>query len=123
MEMVNRNHVMLILRSNQRALSVGVATFLASWYLARTLSNRKRKYPPGLPSMPILGSLPWLPKEISHLTLLELSKEYGNIYTIDFGGQLVLTTWDLDYYYCASRTVLSHSPQFLIFLDAKAMVS
>lgn len=73
--------------NNGATILSAVFVLCASWYVVRALQRMQQNIPPGLPSIPILGSLPWLTGTVNHLTFHEFSRKYGKIYTINFGQQ------------------------------------
>ncbi|KAI0473518.1 cytochrome P450 [Xylariaceae sp. FL0804] len=72
------------------SLSVVVAGALVLGWLVlqlRGLGRRPADYPPGPPTVPVLGNLHQMPKEKIHLRLQEWAREYGPIYSLILGTQ------------------------------------
>ncbi|XP_048035123.1 cytochrome P450 2K6-like isoform X3 [Megalobrama amblycephala] len=53
-------------------------------------SKDEGKYPPGPKPLPLLGNLHMLDLKKTYLSLCELSKQYGSVYTVHFGPKKVL---------------------------------
>ncbi|XP_078697516.1 cytochrome P450 2C30-like [Branchiostoma floridae x Branchiostoma belcheri] len=51
--------------------------------------QRRRRWPPGPPALPIVGHLPWLGQK-SHRNLTEWGKRYGDIIAVRFGSEDVV---------------------------------
>lgn len=63
-------------------------TFLLTHAFLTFLRRKKRagNLPPGLPSVPILGSIPFMPElDRSHVFLMEKAKELGPVFTFSNG--------------------------------------
>ncbi|KAK9978448.1 hypothetical protein ABG768_020199 [Culter alburnus] len=55
-----------------------------------SISQDEGKYPPGPKPLPLLGNLHMLDLKKTYLSLWELSKEYGSVYTMHFGPKKVV---------------------------------
>lgn len=77
--------------------------------------KRRRGLPPGPWGLPIVGYLPWLNPENPHLTLTELSKEYGPIYGIYLGSvyTVVLTDYKMIRRVLAKELATGRAPLYL----------
>ncbi|CAL1588307.1 unnamed protein product [Knipowitschia caucasica] len=63
-----------------------IALILVLWLINNSLrAGDLRKEPPGPRPWPLLGNLPQLDLNRPHVSLHEMSKKYGNIFTIYFG--------------------------------------
>lgn len=77
-----------------------VAVFVWTFFMTLAvmkcfLYQRKKKYkgnlPPGLPSMPFLDSLPFLPEaDRIHIFFVQKAEEFGQVFSLVFGDRLVL---------------------------------
>ncbi len=65
-------------------ISFIVVALVVQWY-----RNRPRNLPPGPWGLPVVGSIFSLGKQ-PHLTLMEMAKTYGNVFSINLGGQRVV---------------------------------
>lgn len=56
---------------------------LIVWVVAERWRHQARRLPPGLPAIPILGSLPFFRTsgKSHHLYFMDLSKRYGNLFS------------------------------------------
>jgi len=68
-------------------LLLGALTLL--WRLLR-IGKRPSSYPPGPPTIPILGNLHLFPKKDIHKKLQEWAVEYGPIYSLMMGTQVLI---------------------------------
>lgn len=79
--------IVRILYEQSGAVLVGLScVLLACCIVGRVYRRLCLKKNPGLPSVPILGSLPWLPRVVNHHTFTDWAKKYGNIYSIQLGS-------------------------------------
>jgi hypothetical protein len=62
---------------------------LVLWKLSKT-GRRPSNYPPGPPSLPIIGNLHQMPKKHGHLQFEKWAEEYGPIYSLMLGTQVVI---------------------------------
>ena len=60
---------------------------LLFWRLSR-IGRRLQDYPPGPPTLPIIGNLHQLPSERRYVKLGEWAKEYGPVYSLMLGTQV-----------------------------------
>ena len=70
----------------QSALTLA-AFLLVVWRLTR-VGRRLKDYPPGPPTVPILGNLHQIPPEKRHLQFGRWAQEYGPIYSLILGTQV-----------------------------------
>ncbi|XP_022246307.1 cytochrome P450 18a1-like, partial [Limulus polyphemus] len=61
--------------------------------LFRWILTRFRNFPPGPVGLPIVGYLPFLGKK-AFLDFIELSKKYGNVFSLRLGSQNVVVLCD-----------------------------
>ncbi|CAJ2502503.1 Uu.00g098970.m01.CDS01 [Anthostomella pinea] len=67
-----------------------VALFgLAIWRLLK-VGSRPAGYPPGPPTVPILGNLHLMPKENGHIQFQKWAQEYGPIYSLILGTKVMI---------------------------------
>lgn len=67
--------------------SIGLAVLVLTLgvYLVKKASpsmSKRRKLPPHVPSLPLLGSVLFMDRKRPHVTLTEWREKYGDIYTI-----------------------------------------
>ena len=83
-----------------------IALALMSWlWLAKSRKRGAVKdktlahlpYPPGPPSLPVVGSVPFLKRDLFE-TLLDLKERYGKIFAFDVGSSPVVMVADYDLY-------------------------
>ncbi len=61
--------------------------------LIRRISNigqRPKGYPPGPPTLPLIGNLHQMPNEKAHLQFQEWAEQYGSIYSLILGSKVVV---------------------------------
>jgi hypothetical protein len=59
-------------------------------YRLRKVGHRPAGYPPGPPTLPLIGNLHLMPKEKSHLQLQKWAKEYGPVYSLILGTKVMI---------------------------------
>jgi hypothetical protein len=63
-----------------------VGILLILWRISK-VGQRPQDYPPGPPTLPIIGNLHLIPTESRHLQFHKWAKEYGPIYSVILGTQ------------------------------------
>lgn len=61
----------------------------ALWRLSQ-IGRRPKNYPPGPPTLPIVGNLHLIPREKRHLQFEAWAREYGPIYSLMVGTKLMV---------------------------------
>ncbi|XP_058624453.1 cytochrome P450 2K6-like [Onychostoma macrolepis] len=69
----------------------------------------EKKYPPGPKPLPLVGNLHTLDLKKTYLSLWELSKQYGSVYTVHFGPKKVLI---LSGYKAVKQALVNLSEEF-----------
>lgn len=63
--------------------------FLLAWRVGK-IGRRPKSYPPGPPTLPMIGNLHQMPREKGHLQFQKWSQEYGPIYSLILGSQVMI---------------------------------
>lgn len=77
-------------------MAIGTAAVLAATlvilllYRLRNIGSRPIGYPPGPPTLPLIGNLHLMPKEKGHLQFQKWAKEYGPIYSLVLGTRVII---------------------------------
>jgi hypothetical protein len=56
----------------------------------RKIGRRPAGYPPGPPTLPLLGNLHLMPKEKAHLQFQKWAEEYGPVYSLILGTKVMI---------------------------------
>jgi Cytochrome P450 len=73
---------------SQALSALALAAFLLLlWRLSR-IARRLKDYPPGPPTLPVVGNLHQIPSEKRHLQFGKWAQEYGPIYSLMLGTQV-----------------------------------
>lgn len=68
----------------------GLTTFtLLLWQLGK-IGRRPNNYPPGPPTLPLIGNLHQMPKKNAHLQFQKWAEEYGPIYSLMLGTKVTI---------------------------------
>ncbi|KAI4934694.1 hypothetical protein J4E85_002552 [Alternaria conjuncta] len=59
-------------------------------YSLRSVGRRPANYPPGPPTLPIIGNLHLMPKEKPHLQFQKWAEEYGPVYSLILGTKVMV---------------------------------
>ena len=59
-------------------------------YRLRSVGRRPANYPPGPPTLPIIGNLHLMPKEKPHLQFQKWAEEYGPVYSLILGTKVMI---------------------------------
>lgn len=59
------------------------------WRLSQ-IGRRPRNYPPGPPTLPIIGNLHQIPNEKMHLQFERWAREYGPVYSLMLGTKVMI---------------------------------
>ncbi|KAJ8130366.1 hypothetical protein O1611_g3264 [Lasiodiplodia mahajangana] len=62
---------------------------LGFWYLSN-IGSRPRHYPPGPPTLPLIGNLHQIPREKRHAQFAQWAREYGPIYSLILGTKVMI---------------------------------
>lgn len=73
--------------SNLAALAFVVALLL---YRLSKIGRRPSDYPPGPPTLPLIGNLHQMPKEKGHLQFQKWAEEYGPVYSLILGQNVMI---------------------------------
>ncbi|KAI4615649.1 hypothetical protein J4E80_006065 [Alternaria sp. BMP 0032] len=66
------------------------ALVAAAAYSLRNVGRRPADYPPGPPTLPIIGNLHLMPKEKPHLQFQKWAEEYGPVYSLILGTKVMV---------------------------------
>lgn len=66
------------------------ALFIASLVRLLRVGRRPAGYPPGPPTLPIIGNLHLMPKRDAHLTFQKWAEEYGPVYSLILGTKTLI---------------------------------
>lgn len=66
------------------------ALFIASLIKILRIGRRPAGYPPGPPTLPIIGNLHLMPTKDAHLTFQRWAKEYGPVYSLILGTKVLV---------------------------------
>jgi hypothetical protein len=69
-------------------LGLGAVTFLL-WRLSR-IGRRPSNYPPGPPTLPLIGNLHQMPTKNAHLQFQKWAQEYGPVYSLMLGTKVAI---------------------------------
>ncbi|KAM0251917.1 hypothetical protein ACHAQJ_007932 [Trichoderma viride] len=69
-------------------LGLAASVFLL-WQLSR-IGRRPSNYPPGPPTIPLLGNLHQMPKKHAHLQFQKWAEEYGPVYSLMLGTKVAI---------------------------------
>lgn len=73
------------------ATTVGVVVaVLLLMYRLNRVGQRPKGYPPGPPTLPLIGNLHQMPKEHGHLQFQKWAEEYGPVYSLILGTQVMI---------------------------------
>lgn len=101
------------------ASAVGTA-LCAVYYLKEHYDYKVRKLPPGPTSIPFIGDVLSINPKSPHLSLIELAKTYGDIFSIKLGSERVVVLNNAELIKSAYRGVdISHRPD-LFCMDVLA---
>lgn len=59
-------------------------------YRLRNVGRRPAGYPPGPPTLPLIGNLHLVPKEKAHLQFQKWANEYGPVYSLILGTKVMI---------------------------------
>ncbi|RDA93281.1 hypothetical protein CP533_2066 [Ophiocordyceps camponoti-saundersi (nom. inval.)] len=76
--------------SYTRAWILGsIVLVLCAWRMSK-ISRRPKNYPPGPPTLPLIGNLHQMPKGNGHLQFQKWAREYGPVYSLMLGSKVVV---------------------------------
>ncbi|RDW79387.1 hypothetical protein BP6252_04025 [Coleophoma cylindrospora] len=67
--------------------SVLAAILWALWYISK-VGQRPKDYPPGPPTLPVIGNLHQMPAKHAHLQFQKWAEEYGPVYSLILGTKV-----------------------------------
>jgi cytochrome P450 len=62
----------------------------AAAYVLSSIGRRPANYPPGPPTLPIIGNLHLMPKSKPHLQFQKWAEEYGPVYSLILGTKVMI---------------------------------
>ncbi|KAI1500781.1 cytochrome P450 [Biscogniauxia marginata] len=71
-------------------LAAGVAALVLLLYRLSRIGRRPKGYPPGPPTLPLIGNLHQMPKEKGHLQFQKWAEEYGPVYSLILGTTVMI---------------------------------
>ncbi|GBO13850.1 hypothetical protein AVEN_14314-1 [Araneus ventricosus] len=72
-------------------IAVGVVVFIG--IIGSLFKRSRRNVPPGPWGLPVVGYIPFLPKDV-HLHFINLAKKYGDVFSLRLGSELVVVLND-----------------------------
>ncbi|KAK5799929.1 hypothetical protein VI817_002141 [Penicillium citrinum] len=83
---------MKILKIIMLPVTIILAACIALFILSRLLSigRRPKNYPPGPPTLPLLGNIHQMPKRNAHLQFEKWAREYGPVYSLMLGTKCLI---------------------------------
>ncbi|XP_046893410.1 cytochrome P450 2K1-like isoform X1 [Hypomesus transpacificus] len=99
----------IVLQTPSLVTLLGTVVFLLLLYLLSCSSQEQGKDPPGPRPLPLLGNLLMLDLSRPYLTLCELSREYGSVFTVHFGPKKVVV---LAGYKTVKQALINHAEEF-----------
>jgi hypothetical protein len=76
------------------ALGAAIAGFVAFIAYFAKGTSRGKHFPPGPPTIPILGNMHLVPQERPYLQFTEWARKYGGIYSIKIAKQTIVLISD-----------------------------
>ena len=73
----------------QALVALTIAGFLFIFWRLSRIARREKDYPPGPPTIPVVGNLHQIPPEKRHWQFGKWAREYGSIFSLMLGTQ----TW------------------------------
>lgn len=67
-----------------------VGLFVASFIRLMRVGRRPAGYPPGPPTLPIIGNIHQMPKRDAHLQFKKWAEEYGPVYSLILGTKTLI---------------------------------
>ena len=67
-----------------------VALILIIFQLYHKIGHRPRNYPPGPPTLPLVGNLHQIPREKRHLQFEKWARQYGPVYSLVLGTKVMI---------------------------------
>lgn len=69
---------------------VYLVAFLAVLWQLNRIGRRPRDYPPGPPTLPLIGNLHQIPTEKRHLQFEKWAREYGPVFSLMLGTKVMV---------------------------------
>ncbi|KAI5866017.1 cytochrome P450 [Durotheca rogersii] len=81
----------MVLFGGINSLTLGLSVFvvIVLWKLSR-IGQRPKNYPPGPPTLPLIGNIHQIPSEKRHIQFTKWAEEYGPIYSLMLGSQVMI---------------------------------
>lgn len=78
-----------IMALSASSLFIGAMVLVLLYRLSR-VGQRPKGYPPGPPTLPLIGNLHQMPKKRGHLQFQKWAEEYGPVYSLILGTKVMI---------------------------------
>lgn len=82
--------VLSILNMPLILIILGFAAFTLGLWKTSRIGRRPKDYPPGPPTLPLIGNIHQMPKHNGHLQFQKWAQEYGPVYSLMLGTKVMI---------------------------------
>jgi len=76
--------------TSQALFGTLIVSLLAGLWWISQIGQRLKNYPPGPPTLPLIGNLHQMPKKHGHLQFQKWAEEYGPVYSLMLGTKVMI---------------------------------